>query len=324
MEEKNIKSKKYYRIAFLVSTSYIWFLILAAYSIGIPRYIELLGGIFLITAFTFYFSVPIFYIALPLVYIRVVLACFRIYTTERMLAYYALSCIVLGIALFVPLAMYHFYEENYIFAKQVQEQRIEEKVKHEVEKTNGPIKITYVTKESRMQANEGTGSPEYSKINIHFELASCDAQNEGNSGFSCKSSVEAYYKDKKWLVDYNSEENTRALNLSKDNQHAVELEKQLALTPEEEMNIRNISELKAIQYMKNEYNFDLTIVEKAFDMHTSSYKKENRPSNAIHALTIEGYVNTDAQKNVTVRVEYNPITMKYWTHITEMSDEAKK
>lgn len=39
---------------------------------------------------------------------------------------------------------------------------------------------------------------------------------------------------------------------------------------------------------------------------------------------IEGYVNTDAQKNVTVRVEYDPITMKYWTHITEMSDEAKK
>ncbi|WP_240514245.1 hypothetical protein [Bacillus cereus] len=105
MEEKNIKSKRYYRIAFLVSTSYIWFLILAAYSIGIPRYIELFGGIFLITAFTFYFSVPIFYIALPLVYIRVVLACFRIYTTERMLAYYALSCIVLGLALFVPLAM---------------------------------------------------------------------------------------------------------------------------------------------------------------------------------------------------------------------------
>ncbi|WP_242215266.1 hypothetical protein [Bacillus cereus group sp. BfR-BA-01383] len=46
MEEKNLKSKKYYRIAFLVSTSYIWFLILAAYSIGIPRYIELLGGFF--------------------------------------------------------------------------------------------------------------------------------------------------------------------------------------------------------------------------------------------------------------------------------------
>ncbi len=105
---------------------------------GIPHYIELLGGIALITAFTFYFSVPIFYIGLPLLYIRVVLSCFRIYTSERMWVYYVLFCIVLGIALFLPLKIYGFYEENSIFTKQVHNQRIE--------KNNDPIRITYVTK----------------------------------------------------------------------------------------------------------------------------------------------------------------------------------
>jgi len=324
MEEKKTRSKKYYRIAFLVSTSYIWFLILAAYSMGIPQYIQLLGEIALITAFTCYFSVPIFYIGLPLVYIRFVLSCFRIYTSERMLAYYALSCFVLGLALFLPLKIYGFYEENYIFTKQVHDQRIEEKIKQAIEKNNGPIQITYVTRESMLQSNEGSGSPVYPKINIHFELLNCDKQNGGGSGFSCESSVEAYYKDKKWLVDYNSKENTGVMNLSKDNQRAVEVEKQLALTPEEELNICNNAESKAIQYVKNEYNLDLTIVEKTLNKHTSSYKKENRPSNAIHALTINGYLNTDSQKDITVRVEYDPIAREYWSHIYEMSDGAKK
>ncbi|WP_410985758.1 hypothetical protein [Bacillus cereus] len=142
--------------------------------------------------------------------------------------------------------------------------------------------------------NEGSESPVYPKINIHFELLNCDKQNNGGSGFSCESSVEAYYKDKKWLVDYDSEENTGAMNLSKDNQRAVEVEKQLALTPEEEVNISNNAESKAIQYVKNKYNLDLMIVEKTFDKHTSSYKKENRPSNASRALIINGYLNADS------------------------------
>lgn len=274
MSEKNSKSKLYYTITFLVSTSYIWIFIITAYSIGIPQYIALIGGIALITAFTFYFTIPIIYIFLPLLYISVILSWFRIYSSGRMVAYYVLSCFILGLALFLPLKFYSVYEEKYVFKKQVEDQRIEEKVKQAIEEKNGPIKITYVTKESMVQWNEGTENPKYSKINIHFELLNCDNQKEGASGFSCTSSVEALYKNKKWLVDFASKENVDAMNILKNNQHAEEIEKQLALTPEEELAIHNTAELKGIQYVNDDYNLNLTIVEQTFQKHTSSYKKK--------------------------------------------------
>lgn len=41
-------------------------------------------------------------------------------------------------------------------------------------------------------------------------------------------------------------------------------------------------------------------------------------------LTINGYLNTDTKKKVTVRVEYDPIRKEYWSHIYKMSDDAQK
>ncbi|MDC2864083.1 MARVEL domain-containing protein [Bacillus sp. BP-3] len=324
MAEENRINKKQYIITFLVSTSYIWFLVISAYSMGVPQYNQLVWGIVLITAFTFIITVPIFYIGLPLLYIGVVLAWFRIFSVRLMLTYYVLSCFVLWIALFLPLKLYGYYEENQIFTKQAKEQRIVENIKQAVEKNNGPIKVVDVTKDSMLEWNEGTGSPDHPYLHIKFELLNCDKQKENIFRFSCTSSIEAYYKDNKWLVDFDSKENASAMNLSKDNQQAEENDKKQALTPDEETNIRKTAESKAAQLLKEDYNIDLTIVKYTFRKSTDSYQKENRPLNPIHAITINGYLNEDPQKAVTVRVEYDPNTKQYWRRIYEMSEAAQK
>ncbi|MDZ5610584.1 hypothetical protein U2I54_27130 [Bacillus pseudomycoides] len=325
--EENRKGKRYYAIAFLVSTSYIWLLILGAYSMGIPQYNNLLYGILLMTVFTFIITVPLLYIGLPLVYIGVALALLHIFSVKRMLSYYALSWLVLWIALQVPLLVYGHHEKNYIFKEQVEKQQIVEKVKEAVEKNNGPIKITDEIKESMLKWNENSGSPEHPMLDIRYELLNCDKQkDEKISGYFCTSSIEAHYKDEKWVVDFDSKENASGMNLSTDNKQAEEKAKQEALSPEEETTIRKTAESKAIQFLKEDYNLNLTIVKQTFKKSTNSNKKENPTSYTVHETTINGYLNEDPKKDVTVRVEYDPTTKKYYTHMYafEMSDESHK
>ncbi|PFE02869.1 hypothetical protein COE15_11340 [Bacillus cereus] len=326
MAEKNRRNKLYYTIAFLVSTSYIWVLIISAYNMGIPQYNSLIYGILLMTAFTFIITVPLLYIGLPLICIGAVLAMFRIFSVKRMLTYYALSWLILWLALEIPLSIYGNHEEKYIFTEQVKEQHIIEKVKEAVEKNNGPIKITDELKQSMLEWNEGTGSPEYPILEIRYELLNCDKQkDEKINGYSCTASIEAHYKQEKWLIDFDSKENAGGMNLSKNNQQAEEKAKQEALTSEEETNIRKNAESEAIQFLKEKYNLNLTLVKQTFEKSINSNKKENRPSNPVHEIKINGYLNEDSKKDVTVRVEYDPLTKKYWSHIYafEMSDEAQ-
>ncbi|MED1412504.1 MULTISPECIES: hypothetical protein [Bacillus] len=281
MAEKNRRNKTYYIIAFLASTSYIWVLIISAYSKGIPQYNSLVYGILLMTAFTFIITVPLLYIGLPLICIGAVLAMFRIFSIKRMLTYYALSWLILRLALEIPLSIYGKHEENYIFTDQVKEA---------VEKNNGPIKITDKIKQSMLQWNEGTGSPQHPSLLIRYELLNCDKQkDEKIDGYSCTASIEAHYKQEKWLVDFDSKENEREMNLSKNNQQAEEKAKLAALTPEEETNIRKNAESDAIQFFKEKYNLNLTIVKQTFEKSINSSKTENRPSNPVHEIKINDF-----------------------------------
>ncbi|PFM62051.1 hypothetical protein COJ48_19970 [Bacillus cereus] len=136
---------------------------------------------------------------------------------------------------------------------------------------------------------------------------------------------EAHYKQEKWLADFDSKENEREMNLSKNNQQTEKKAKLTAITPEEETNIRKNAESDAIQFLKEKYNLNLTIVKQTFEKSINSSKKENRPSNPVHEIKINGFLNEDSKKDVTVRVEYNPVTKKYWSHMYafEMSDEAQ-
>ncbi|NWK68930.1 hypothetical protein HWX41_07330 [Bacillus paramycoides] len=67
------------------------------------------------------------------------------------------------------------------------------------------------------------------------------------------------------MVDFDSKENERGMNLSKNNQQAEEKAKLVALTPEEETNIRKNAESDAIQFLKEKYNLNLTIVKQTFE-----------------------------------------------------------
>ncbi|OJE42519.1 hypothetical protein BAQ49_11830 [Bacillus proteolyticus] len=325
--EENKKSKRFYAVAFLVSTSYIWLLILGAYSMGIPQYNNLLYGILLMTAFTFIFTIPILYIGIPLVYIGLALVLLRIFSVKRMLSYYALSWVVLWITLQAPLLIYGHHEKNYIFKEQVEKQQIVEKVKAAVEKKNGPIKITDMFKDSMLDWNESAGSPAHPKLNIRYELVNCDKGKEKQiSGYSCTSTIETYYKDKKWIVDLDSKENANAMNILKNNQKAEEKEKKESLSAEEDTLIRNRAELKAVEYLKEDFNLNLTIVKQTFNKNTNSNNKANPLSYKVHEAIFNGYLNEDPQKDVTVRVEYDPNTKKYFIHMYkfEMSDESDK
>ncbi|WP_243522159.1 hypothetical protein [Bacillus pseudomycoides] len=315
MTQKKIINFLYYTIIFLFATSYIWVLVIEAYMVGIPQYSEIIYGILLLTAFTFPITVPVFYIGLPLLFISAVLACFRSFSITRMLTYYVRSCFFLFVALYIPLQIYSHYEGKYIFTEQVKDQKIIEKVKHVVEKNNVSIQITDVKKQSMLEWNEGLGSPDYPKLEIEFELLDCNKQKDQQiSGYSCTTSIEAYYNNNKWLVDFNSKENKVAMNLSINNQKA-----------EEEENIRKNAESKAIQLLKEEYNLNLSITKQTFRKNISSNKKENTPAHAVHEITVNGYLNEDTEKHVTVRVEYDPITKVYWPHMYahEMSDRAQ-